>query len=71
MAGLKTLGDLCEDFKSEGIPNLIRAVPDVSDLLGEIQELYDGEGAYRGRPKSGIQADARLLCRTPSGVGQG
>ncbi|GAA6001069.1 mismatch repair ATPase MSH6 [Rhodotorula paludigena] len=43
MAGLKTLGDLCEDFKSEGIPNLIRAVPDVSDLLSEIQELYDGE----------------------------
>ncbi|KAJ8294900.1 DNA mismatch repair protein msh6 [Rhodotorula toruloides] len=38
--GLKTLGDLSEDFKSQGIPDLIRSVPDVSELLEEMQGLY-------------------------------
>lgn len=38
--GLKTLCDLSEDFKSQGIPNLIRSVPDVSELLEEVQGLY-------------------------------
>ncbi|BGO99350.1 DNA mismatch repair protein msh6 [Rhodotorula toruloides] len=40
MTGLKTLGDLSEDFKSQGIPNLIRSVPDISELLEEVQGLY-------------------------------
>ncbi|GEM07599.1 DNA mismatch repair protein MSH6 [Rhodotorula toruloides] len=38
--GLKTLGDLSEDFKSQGIPDLIRSVPDIGELLEEVQGLY-------------------------------
>ncbi|BGP39629.1 DNA mismatch repair protein msh6 [Rhodotorula kratochvilovae] len=42
-AALKTLGELAEDFKSSGIIGLIRAAPDVADLLEEIKDLYEGE----------------------------
>lgn len=42
---LKTLADLAEDFKSSGIRKLLSSAPDVADLLEEIKELYDGEGA--------------------------
>ncbi|GAA5881916.1 hypothetical protein JCM16303_003463 [Sporobolomyces ruberrimus] len=41
--GLKNLTDLCEDFKSTGIPSLLKNCPDVGQLLGELQELYEGE----------------------------
>ncbi|GAA5982227.1 hypothetical protein JCM10908_004792 [Rhodotorula pacifica] len=43
MAGLKDLAELCEDFKSQGIPNLLKSIPDITDLLQEIQELYDSD----------------------------
>ncbi|GAA5968892.1 hypothetical protein JCM11641_000769 [Rhodosporidiobolus odoratus] len=41
--GLGNLRTLCEDFKSKGIPGLLASVPDVGELLEEIQELYDTE----------------------------
>lgn len=44
-ASLKTLADIAEDFKSTGIRRLISSAPDLADLLEEIKELYDGEGA--------------------------
>ncbi|GAA6021689.1 hypothetical protein JCM8202_004312 [Rhodotorula sphaerocarpa] len=43
VSGLSALTELCEDFKSQGIPNLLKSVPDVSGLLEEIQELYDSK----------------------------
>ncbi|GAA6051780.1 hypothetical protein JCM3770_004968 [Rhodotorula araucariae] len=42
-AGLKTLGELAEDFNSSGILGLLRAAPDVADLLEQIKDLYEGE----------------------------
>ncbi|BGP15722.1 DNA mismatch repair protein msh6 [Rhodosporidiobolus nylandii] len=42
-AGLGNLRELCEDFKSKGIPGLLAGTPDIGELLEEIQELYDGE----------------------------
>lgn len=47
MSCLSALTELCEDFKSQGIPNLLKSVPDVSGLLEEIQELYDSKGGRR------------------------
>ncbi|GAA5966543.1 hypothetical protein JCM3765_000953 [Sporobolomyces pararoseus] len=41
--GMKNLADLCEDFKSTGIPSLIENCPDISETLSELQELYEGE----------------------------
>ncbi|GAA5834415.1 hypothetical protein JCM5353_008937 [Sporobolomyces roseus] len=41
--GLKNLADLCEDFKSTGIPSLIKNCPEISEILVELQESYDGE----------------------------
>lgn len=49
MAGLKNLAELCSDFKSQGIPNLLESTPDLTELLQEIQELYDSDGAGRIR----------------------
>jgi hypothetical protein len=46
MEGLKSLAELCSDFKSQGIPNLLESTPDLTELLHEIQELYDSDGAY-------------------------
>lgn len=46
MEGLKNLAELCGDFKSQGIPNLLESTPDLTELLQEIQELYDSDGAY-------------------------
>ncbi|CEQ40291.1 SPOSA6832_01905, partial [Sporobolomyces salmonicolor] len=34
---------LSEDFKSAGIPSLLRNAPDISTLLEEIKELYEGD----------------------------
>lgn len=41
---MTNLADLCEDFKSTGIPSLIKNCPDISEILVELQESYDGEG---------------------------
>lgn len=46
MEGLKNLAELCSDFKSQGIPNLLESTPDLTELLQEIQELYDSDGAH-------------------------
>ncbi|GAA5880264.1 hypothetical protein JCM1840_003414 [Sporobolomyces johnsonii] len=40
---LQNLTSLGEDFKSAGIPSLLRNAPDISTLLEEIKELYEGE----------------------------
>ncbi|GAA5958465.1 hypothetical protein JCM21900_001479 [Sporobolomyces salmonicolor] len=40
---LKTFASLSEDFKSAGIPSLLRNAPDISTLLEEIKELYEGD----------------------------
>ncbi|GAA6018493.1 hypothetical protein JCM11491_006423 [Sporobolomyces phaffii] len=41
--GMKNMADLCESFKSTGIPKLIRDCPDIRQVLDDLQELYEGE----------------------------
>ncbi|GAA5943171.1 uncharacterized protein JCM15063_005224 [Sporobolomyces koalae] len=41
--GMKLLADLCDPFKSNGVPQLIKSCPDASILLDDLQALYHGE----------------------------
>lgn len=40
---MDTLTTLAEDFKSKGVPGLLRTVPDISTVLDEVESLYTGE----------------------------
>ncbi|KAI5476724.1 hypothetical protein MNV49_007314 [Pseudohyphozyma bogoriensis] len=42
-SGLEKLAGISEDFSSAGIKTLLRKVPDISTLLDNVREIYDGE----------------------------
>jgi DNA mismatch repair protein MSH6 len=42
-AGLEDLIELAEDFKSSGIPGLLRKTPALKELLENVQSIYDGD----------------------------
>ncbi|GAA5880636.1 hypothetical protein JCM3774_000560 [Rhodotorula dairenensis] len=62
MEGLKNLAGLCADFKSQGIPNLLEATPDITDLLQEIQELYDSKELLPVDGKDEEYDHAKQVC---------
>lgn len=41
---MTNLSDLCENFKSTGIPSLIKNCPEIGEVLENLQGLYDSDG---------------------------
>ncbi|GAA5847718.1 hypothetical protein JCM3766R1_000742 [Sporobolomyces carnicolor] len=41
--GMTNLSDLCENFKSTGIPSLIKNCPEIGEVLENLQGLYDSD----------------------------
>ncbi|GAA5904211.1 mismatch repair ATPase MSH6 [Sporobolomyces salmoneus] len=41
--GMKNLADLCEDFKSTGVPALVRDCPKIGEMLSDLQDLYESD----------------------------
>ncbi|TKA55262.1 hypothetical protein B0A53_02232 [Rhodotorula sp. CCFEE 5036] len=62
MEGLKSLAELCSDFKSQGIPNLLESTPDLTELLHEIQELYDSDELLPVDGKDEEYDHAKQVC---------
>jgi DNA mismatch repair protein MSH6 len=52
--GLDDLADSCDKFKSDGIRNLLRGVPNLAAPLKSVKQLYHGDELL---PKEGINAD--------------